>query len=238
MRDFDKKQDHQWAVDRDDGSSSGHPLKVTSVPGSAHLIYTDGDRTNCYLYSYTSKHKSLARKRPCRQNSSTSCTRKAEQGRSPQLKTETAPSTGECFVSFPSTVTQVDPISHKEMNSSTSLFHNMDIQNEVSSKSLHVMTNHQEDFLLFEAVPDQNIFLEKSTGNSLQEREEGSLHTQSSPVRKIRRKVRVYKRKRQKVDTHLKQLKPNDVPDNSILKLWELFQSSDDMDVEFHGFED
>lgn len=227
MRDFDKKQDQQWAVDGDDASSSGHPLKVPPVSGSAHLIHTESNRKNC---SYTIEHKSLARKRLCRQNSSTSCT-----------QTGTAPSTGECLGSFPSTVTQVvpvDPTSHKEMNSSTSLFHNVDLQNEVSSKSLHVMTNHQEDFLLFEAVPHGNTYLEKSTGNSLIEREEGSLHTQSSPVRKVRRKIRVYKRKRQKVNTYLKHLKPNDVPDNSILQLWELFQSSDDMDVEFHGFED
>uniref|UniRef100_A0A3Q1H6S1 Protein DBF4 homolog A n=1 Tax=Anabas testudineus TaxID=64144 RepID=A0A3Q1H6S1_ANATE len=138
----------------------------------------------------------------------------------------------------------VDQISYKEMNSSTSLFHNMNIQNEVSSKSRHVMTNHKEesdmnkDFLLLEAVAGRNLFPEKSTGYSQTEREEESLPTQSlSPVRKIRRKIKVYKRNRQKVDTHLQHLKSSDVPDNSIQRLWELFQSSDDMDVEFRGFE-
>lgn len=232
-------RDQQWAVD---GSSSGYPLKVTSVPGSTHPIHTDSDRKNCYPYPHISNHKSLARKRPCRQNSSTSCTQKAVQGQSPQLKTETAPSTGESLGSFHSSITQVDlvdPVSPKEMNSSTSLFHNMDLQKGISSKSLQPMTNHQEDFLLSEAVPDGNTFLEKSTGNNFTEREEESLHTQSlSPVQKIRRKVRVYKRKRQKVDTHHKHLQPNNVPDISKRKLWELFLSSDDMDVEFHGFED
>lgn len=245
MRNLDNKQEQHWIVDGYEGSYSGHPLKIRSVPGSAPLIHTEGDRKKCYPYSYTSKHKSLARKRPCRQNSSTSCTQKADQGQSSRLKTETAPSTGECLAS---TVTQVDPVDHiphTEMNSSTSLFHYMDIQNEISSKNVHVMTNHQEetdmnkDFLLFEAVPDRNILLEKSTESSVTEREEGSFPAQSfSPVRKIRRKIRVYKCKRLKVDTNLEHLKPNDVPDNSILKLWELFQSSDDMDVEFHGFED
>lgn len=247
MRDLDNKQEQQWTVDSHDGSYSGHSLKIRSVAGSAPLIHTEDNKKNCYQYSYTSKHKPHGRKRPCRQNPSTSCTQKAEKGQSPQLMTQTTPSTGECLASFPCIVTQVEPvdqISYKEMNSSTSLFHNMNIQNEVSSKSRHVMTNHKEesdmnkDFLLLEAVAGRNLFPEKSTGYSQTEREEESLPTQSlSPVRKIRRKIKVYKRNRQKVDTHLQHLKSSDVPDNSIQRLWELFQSSDDMDVEFRGFE-
>ncbi|GLD63651.1 protein DBF4 homolog A [Lates japonicus] len=127
----------------------------------------------------------------------------------------------------------MDQISPKDMNSSTSLF---SVQND-SSKDLNVVTNQQEEFdtnkdsLQFEAVQDGNTSPDKMTGNNLTENEEGSLPPQSfSPARKIQRRVRVYKRKRRKVDTH--------DPDNSMLKLWELFQSSDDMDMEFHGFED
>uniref|UniRef100_A0A665UK32 Protein DBF4 homolog A n=1 Tax=Echeneis naucrates TaxID=173247 RepID=A0A665UK32_ECHNA len=58
-----------------------------------------------------------------------------------------------------------------------------------------------------------------------------------SPVQEIRRKIKVYKRKRRKLDMDVEQVKPNDALDNNLLKIWELFQSSDDMDVEFHGFE-
>uniref|UniRef100_A0A673A9Y6 Protein DBF4 homolog A n=1 Tax=Sphaeramia orbicularis TaxID=375764 RepID=A0A673A9Y6_9TELE len=62
-----------------------------------------------------------------------------------------------------------------------------------------------------------------------------------SPVRRIQRRVRVYKRKRRKVDAQVfcqEHVQLNDSADNSLLRLWELFQSSDDMDVEFLGFED
>ncbi|GAA6220684.1 protein DBF4 homolog A [Lates japonicus] len=228
------KEEHHQAVNVE--SNSGHSLKIRSVPGSAPLIHRERDWRNCYTYSERSKHKSLARKRPCRQNSLTSCTQNAEQAQIPQLKTETAPSRGECLVSFPSRVTRansMDQISPKDMNSSTSLF---SVQND-SSKDLNVVTNQQEEFdtnkdsLQFEAVQDGNTSPDKMTGNNLTENEEGSLPPQSfSPARKIQRRVRVYKRKRRKVDTH--------DPDNSMLKLWELFQSSDDMDMEFHGFED
>lgn len=164
---------------------------------------------------------------------------------------ETAPSRGECFPSFPSRVTQVDPdgqISHTDVNSSTSYFHDIHGQNELPSGCLNDTTNQQEqsdknkDFLLFEAVQEGNLLPEKMTGNNLSEKESRSLPTQScSPVRKIQRRVRVYKRKRRKVDTHImcqEHEEPNDICDDSIQKLWELFQSSDDMDGEFLGFQE
>ncbi|MEQ2302313.1 hypothetical protein AMECASPLE_005550 [Ameca splendens] len=53
-------------------------------------------------------------------------------------------------------------------------------------------------------------------------------------VQNIQRKIKVYKRKRRKVDTNTESAEPE--PKNSMLKLWEIFQSSDDTDVEFHGF--
>ncbi|KAK5603041.1 hypothetical protein CRENBAI_014539 [Crenichthys baileyi] len=55
-------------------------------------------------------------------------------------------------------------------------------------------------------------------------------------VQNIQRKIHVYKRKRRKVDTNAESAEPE--PDNSMLKLWEIFQSSDDTDVAFHGFTD
>ncbi|XP_056237028.1 protein DBF4 homolog A [Seriola aureovittata] len=215
------------------GSYSGQPACQT---------HREGDRRNCYTHSDRSKHKSLACKRPCRQNPRQNpCTEKAERAQIPQPKMETAPSRGECLISFPSRVAQVDSvdqISHKDMNSSTSLFHNINAQND-SPKRLNVVTNKQgesvknKDSLLFEAAQKGNVM----PGNNLTENKEGSLLPQSfSPVRKIQRRIRVYKRKRRKVDTHFEHVKPCDAPDNSML--WELFQSSDDMGSEFRGFED
>ncbi|XP_071325325.1 protein DBF4 homolog A [Trachinotus anak] len=225
-------------------SYSGQALKIRSVPGSAPPTHREGDRRNFYTYSDRSKHRSLACKRLCRQNS---CTEKAEQAQIPQPKRETAPSRGECPVSFSSRITQVDlvdQISHKDMNNSTSLFHSIGGQND-SSKYINVVTNQQEESdvnkesLLLEAGQDGSIVTNKMTGNNFAENKDGRLPPQSfSEVRKIQRRIRVYKRKRRKVATHVEQEKPSDAPDNSMLKLWELFQSSDGMDVDFHGFED
>ncbi|XP_044065319.1 protein DBF4 homolog A [Siniperca chuatsi] len=244
------KEEQHRTVDGHEGSYSGHTLNIGSVPCSAPLIHRERDRKSYYTHSDRSKHKSLALKRPCRQNSLTSITQKAAQAQVPQPKMETAPSTDECLASIPSIYTRVDLVDQiiaQDMNSSTSHFHNTNVQNEVSSKSLNVLTNQQEtpdkdsgpDSSVFEAVQDGNILPDKITGNNLSEKEEAILPTQSfSPVRKIQRRIRVYKRKRRKVDTHIEHVKPSGIPDNSTLTLWELFQSSDDMDVEFLGFED
>lgn len=237
------KEEQHWTVDGHKGSYSGHTLKIGSVLASAPLIHREGDRRRYYTHSDSSKYKSLARKRLCRQNSLPSSTQKV-----PQPKIETAPSRGECLASSPSRVTRVDPVDQiiiEDMNSSTSHFHNMNGQNEMSSISLNVITNQQEDSdnkqcsSVFEAVQDGNTLPDKITGNNLSEKEDAHLPTQSfSPVRKIQRRIRVYKRKRRKVDTQVKHVNSSDIPDNSMMKLWEFFKSSDDMDVEFLGFED
>ncbi|CAK6960686.1 protein DBF4 homolog A [Scomber scombrus] len=246
------KEEQYQTVDGQRGESySGHNLKISSLPGSAPLIQRDGDSRNVFTSSDRSKHKSLARKRLCRQNSLTSFTQKAEQAESPQQNMETAPSRGEGLASFPSRVTQVDPegqISYTDMNSLASPSHTINAQNELPSGCLNDTTNHQEqsdmikDCLLFEAVQEGNISPERMTGNNLSDKVERNPPTQScSPVRKIQRRVRVYKRKRRKLDTHVmcqEHEKPNDIRDDSLLTLRELFQSSDDMDVEFLGFVD
>ena len=154
-----------------------------------------------------------------------------------------APSRGEFVDSVPSKITQVnavDQITTEDSNSSTTHFHKRKEQNEVSLKSL--LTNEQEDSdkkqdsSAFEAVQGGNMLPDKITGN-VSEKDETSLPT-VSPVRRINRRIRVYKRKRRKVDTRVEHVRQKDIPDDSILRLWELFQSSDDMDVEFLGFDE
>lgn len=77
---------------------------------------------------------------------------------------------------------------------------------------------------------------EEFAGKNLPEKEELSILTQTfSPVRKIKRKSRVYVRKRQKFESHAC-VKPSVTIDDSKPKLWEIFQPSDGMDVEFQGF--
>ncbi|XP_008297788.1 protein DBF4 homolog A [Stegastes partitus] len=226
--------DPSETVDGDEGSHSGHNLKKTSTPDSASLILRERYPRNCNTYWDRSKHKSLARKRPCRQDS---CTQKAKQAQVSRVKLETDHS-------FPFRVPQTDQedlTSHQDRNTR---LRSVDARNEISSKSIDEETNVHEDPdlkkdpLLFEAAKDRNVSPETVAVNNLSEKEEEeeSRPTQSfSLVRKIQRRVRVYKRKRRKVDTSVE--KPRDDPD-SMLSLWKLFQSSDDMDVEFHGFPD
>ncbi|XP_075965609.1 protein DBF4 homolog A [Anarhichas minor] len=232
----------------DEGSHSAHTLQIGSVTGSTPL--SPRERRSHYTHPDRSKHKSLARKQPCRKNSLTSCSQKAEQAQIPEPRLETAPSRGECVASIPSRVTPVNKVDQTtttpDVNSSTSCSHNVIVQNEASLKCLNVITNQQEESdgkqgsSVCEAVHDGNISVDKMTGNDLSEREEEeSLPSHSfSPLRKIQRRVRVYKRKRRKVDTRVESVKQRDIPDNFMLKLWDLFQSTDDMDVEFLGFED
>lgn len=114
-----------------------------------------------------------------------------------------------------------------------------------SERDISIERNVQQDpdinkeSLPFEATQDRKVFQEKVDSKNLTEKEEEeSLPIQSSPpVRRIQRRVRVYRRKRRKVDTNVEHEYPGDVPD-SLLNLWKLFQSSDDMDVEFYGFPD
>ncbi|XP_027142738.1 protein DBF4 homolog A [Larimichthys crocea] len=235
------KEEQHRTVDGHEGSYSGHTSKIGSLPASPPLIHREGDRRSCNTHSDSSKHKYLPNQRPCRQNSSTSKTQRARQARSLQPEMETAPSGGLTIV--PSRVPQtdtVDQIITDYMNSSTS--QNMNVQTDVSLKSLNAVTNQQESVRkqnssVLEAVQDGNASPNKMTENNFSENEEASVPTQStSPVRKIQRRVRVYKRKRRKVDPHVEHTRQS--LDNSLIRLGEIFQSSDDMDVEFLGFAD
>lgn len=88
---------------------------------------------------------------------------------------------------------------------------------------VQVRTDHQE-------APEEFV------GKNLPGKEELSIPIQTfSPVRKIKRKTRIYKRKRQKFESHAC-VKPSVAIGDSKLKLGEIFQSSDGMDVEFQGF--
>ncbi|XP_047453673.1 protein DBF4 homolog A [Mugil cephalus] len=238
------KEEKPWPVDGCEDSHSGHSLKIKSSPDAPLRIRKDCERRNCYTYSDRSKHKSLARKRLCRQNSLTPCTQKA-QAQIQQFELERAPSRGDGVPSFPSSGPRVDPedqIPHRDI--STAHFCSLNMQNEVASKSVTFIPNKQEesvmnrDALLSETLQDRDISPDKVTGKGLSVKEEGSRPTQTlSPGHKIQRKVRVYKRKRRKMETNVECKKPSDTPENVLLKLWELFQSSEDMDMDFHGFE-
>ncbi|XP_076010032.1 protein DBF4 homolog A [Genypterus blacodes] len=241
----DEKLAHQ-AADGCEDLYSGHPIKMSSFSGSAPLDHRDGNRRNSCTGSGQSKHKSLARKHPPRQDSVTFCNTKTE-----LPMAETAPSTEEHPASssaIPFRVNQVDPVGHRthtDTNDSVSHFHSVDIQNEFPFQSLDVKSGQQDgihnslDCSLEETNQEQNVLVEEVTGVS--EKGGGSSTGSLSPAGVIQRRVRVSKHKRRKLDRVAicqEHLKPNDDPDNSTMKLGQLFQSNDDMDLEFRGFDD
>uniref|UniRef100_A0A3Q2PRW2 DBF4-CDC7 kinase regulatory subunit n=1 Tax=Fundulus heteroclitus TaxID=8078 RepID=A0A3Q2PRW2_FUNHE len=97
---------------------------------------------------------------------------------------------------------------------------------------LPLKTKANKEAVLSEAVQEAKV--SSKTGNKLSEKEDEM--PIFSRVQTIQRKIKVYKRKRRKVDPIVESAGPE--LENSVLKLWEIFQSSDDMDVEFRGFAD
>ncbi|XP_040020433.2 protein DBF4 homolog A isoform X1 [Gasterosteus aculeatus] len=231
FKEEEEGQQHR-TVDGHEGSHSAHTLNITSGTGSTPLTSTEG-RTY-YTHSQRSKRKSVARKRPCRQNSLTSCSQKAAQVPEPRM--ETTPR-GECLASIPPGGAQVNtakPTTTGDEEGSTSCLDAMNSRNEASLKGLNVIASQEDkkkESSACEPVQGCKVSFDKN-------REEESLPSLTfSPVRKIQRRVRVCRRKTRKVDTCGEYVKPTDLPDSCMLKLWELFQSSDDMDGEFMGFE-
>lgn len=178
-------------------------------PSSASQLHSKSERWNCYTYSNRSKHKSL-------QNSLTFSAEKAEQVQSPQVKSETQRE-----------VDGVAQIPQKDTNCSISCLQSTNTQSEASPR--HFKHEHMKK---------DKALHESQTGTNLSEKEEENLYTDFSTVRRIQRRVRVYKHKRRKIDTNVKRSESGDEPDDFLLKLQELFQSSEDQDGEFHGFTD
>ncbi|XP_035989747.1 protein DBF4 homolog A isoform X1 [Fundulus heteroclitus] len=197
-----------------DGSERSHPEQ---------RFCAKADQRSCYTYSDGSKHRFLAYKQ--------TATQKAEQ----IVKSENPHSDGE-FLSRDNRVGFVDKIPHKDTNDSVSYLLGTNLQSDASASNFSVVADGPEDAnkeaVLSEAVQEAKV--SSKTGNKLSEKEDEM--PIFSRVQTIQRKIKVYKRKRRKVDPIVESAGPE--LENSVLKLWEIFQSSDDMDVEFRGFAD
>lgn len=209
--------------------SGQQTFKTGAATTSSVLVRRGGQRRSNDTFPDGSRHKPAERKHLCRQNSLTSCPREVS-----LPKMETAPSSGACLESFPCTVKSVDltgQIATENTNSLLSHIHNTETnQTDDSQHKLHSS--------MPATIEDGNMLQDKNIGATNLEKLEGSVFAQSSsPVQKIQRRIRVYERKRRKLDTHVEHSQPWNVTDDSRLKLLELFQSSDDADMEFLGFE-
>ncbi|KAM9310355.1 protein DBF4 homolog A isoform 1-T2 [Pholidichthys leucotaenia] len=240
------KEEEFLTIKDKEGLQSELHKNIRSAPDSAELTQRGGCQRTRFTYSNRSKHKSVTSKQTCRQNTST-WKQKSERPQIPQFKSKTIPTGSGFLPSLLSQVSEVDHIDqmpHKNSKSSTSHFDNQKTEDEIVPESISVMTHKPEetdmnkDPLPFEANENGKVSHEKATFKNPSEKEKEGVPIESIfPVRKIQRKIRVYKHKRQRLDISVNQVNSSDVPEKSILKLWELFQSSDDMDVEFYGFE-
>lgn len=208
------KEEQRRTVDGHGGSYSGHTLKIRSASGSAALTHPG-----------RSKHRTDPRKRTSRQSSSLVPRTQT------QDKVRAAPSI-DVFLST-GVAEPTGPVTTEGTAVSASHVHNVYGQNEASSNRLSVVADppdgrdEKQDSSASDAGGDAEPG--RTTGSEPEEEAEQSF----SSLQKIWRKTRAYKRKRRKVEpgaeTNI---------EASLLKLWKLFQSSDDSDVEFLGFGD
>lgn len=199
------------------------PLKTRAAPSASALAPRGGHSRSNDTFSDGPTHKVAEHK----QNSWIS-------GKASLPKTQTAPSSGDCFASSPCSVKSVDLAGQmitENTNSSSSHFHKADSNQRDDPQKL--------DSSVFATMQDGDMVADKITGATTANKQEGSLLAQtSSPVRTVQRRVRVYERKRRKLETRVEHLQPCNISDDFRLKLLDIFLSSDDSDMEFLGFDD
>ncbi|XP_054638191.1 protein DBF4 homolog A [Dunckerocampus dactyliophorus] len=229
---FSSKRDHDATriikeellapVDSPEEPFPQHALKISPAPQSAPRIHCNGRKW--VTASRRSKLQSM-----CRQKLLTSCPQKSAQN------AETPPSSGERLTHsallFPRVSLDVQ-VSHTDTQSLTPPAH-QEPRSVSHLGSPDVITNQP-------AEADCNMESPGKANRSVSERDPSS-QTRTSPVRKVKRKVKAYKRKRRKLspkatcEEHVVQSDPCEDP---LLTLWQLFYSSADSHVEFLGFDD
>lgn len=200
------------------------PSKTRAAPSASALAPRGRHSRSNDTFSDGPRHKVAEHK----QNSWIS-----RSGKASLPKTQTAPSSGDRFASLPCSLKSVDLAGQmitENTNSSSSHFHKADSNQRDDLQEL--------DSSVFATIQDGNMVADKITGATTSNKQEGSLLAQnSSPVRTVQRRVRVYERKRRKLETRVEHLQPCNISDDFRLKLLEIFLSSDDSDMEFLGFD-
>lgn len=234
-----------------------HSRKRNGIP--LPLSHSEGERKNSDNVSdkHQPKQRLLSRKQPCRQESPPTNTQRVGLGRTLISKAERDPSTcGPDTNPRLSHVDQEGQKTHMNRNNYTLLNHRDDLQCGIPMNSLMAASNQHEVSVSLGNHQDSPLPLKEcervrrvSAGDTLpgnvvcfsdSDRSDTHMYSPSPPlVRTLQRRVRDFKRKRRRVDkqTTLGSTKPSDVPSSSPLNLWQLFQSSEDMGLEFHGFD-
>nr|XP_057940101.1 protein DBF4 homolog A [Doryrhamphus excisus] len=200
------------------------PVDGTEEPFSQHALKMSPARL-IHGRKWLSASRKSKLQSVCRQNLFTSCPPKSAEN------AETLPSSGErvthSALLFPQVSLDVQ-VSHTDTHSLTTPAH-QDPRSVSYLGRPDVITNQ----------PDEANINTESPGKAsrgVSERDPPS-QTRTSPARRVKRKVKAYKRKRRKLDPKAT-CQEHDPCDDSLLTLRQLFCSSDDTHVEFLGFED
>lgn len=217
--------------------------KHSSLPPP--FSHSAGERRDCNDVPdrHQRRQRPPSRKRPCRQGSPHTPPPRTGLCQRPGSKAVREPSRGHpsnCDTDANPALSQGEQESQRsceDNNRPALLRHGGDLQCVVPSASL-AGKEEESPLRLGVCVAAGRSLLGK--GEGVPECKESSTQTHSpSPAIRLRRKVRDFKRKRRKVDTQTvtqERGKTRDIPSGPSLDLWQLFQSSEDMDWEFRGF--
>ncbi|KAJ8004971.1 hypothetical protein DPEC_G00141810 [Dallia pectoralis] len=199
-------------------------------------------------YKPQPKHSSLSCKTPCQQKSQaappTRHPRRAVSKEGPSPCTDRAdPEHGHCHQGQRTLLDMVgSSMLHRrhESDGYSTLPREEDSEYVCPVECLNVALSQPHPVVLPEpakpgALKGCELDRDMPAGDVLPGHKAGATHT-AAPVRTLRRRVRDYRRKRRKVVRPQAATTEQEHQSSSLLKLWQLFHSSEDVDWEFRGF--
>ncbi|XP_042162919.1 protein DBF4 homolog A isoform X2 [Oncorhynchus tshawytscha] len=222
--------------------SRGAPVPHSTSEGEKRCSYVP-DRPQ-------PKHRSLSCKQRCQQGSPRKHPQRAGLSQTPVSNAEIDPSTLDSVAN--PRLSHQGQRTHTDKDGRSSFSQTEDLQcgdpagRVKVPSSQHKVAGPSEHHKL-RALEESELSHDTLAGDTLPgntggvpELEAGDTETHTPPpARTLQRRVRDYRRKRRKVEkqqTAQEQEKTSNVPSSSLLNLWQLFHSSEDMECEFRGF--
>ncbi|XP_036823067.1 protein DBF4 homolog A isoform X3 [Oncorhynchus mykiss] len=222
--------------------SRGAPVPHSTSEGEKRCSYVP-DRPQ-------PKHRSLSCKQRCQRGSPRKHRQRAGLSQTPVSNAEIDPSTFDSVAN--PRLSHQGQRTHTDKDGRSSFSHTEDLQcgdpagRVKVPSSQHKVAGPSEHHKL-RALEESELSHDTLAGDTLSgnaggvpELEAGDTETHiPPPARTLQRRVRDYRRKRRKVEKQQnaqEQEKTCNVPSSSLLNLWQLFHSSEDMECEFRGF--
>nr|XP_029507876.1 protein DBF4 homolog A-like [Oncorhynchus nerka] len=221
--------------------SRGAPVPHSTSEGEKRCSYVP-DRPQ-------PKHRSLSCKQRCRQGYPCKHPQRAGLSQTSVSNAEIDPSTHDSVAN--PRLSHQGQRTHTGKDGRSSFSHTEDLQCGDPARRVKVPSSQHKvagpsEHHKLRALEERELSHDTLAGDTLPgntggvpELEAGDTETHTPPARTLQRRVRDYRRKRRKVEkqrTAQEQEKPSNVPSSSLLNLWQLFHSSEDMECEFRGF--